>query len=124
LGGHIDGSVDTIGKSVTSRFGSDVAILGITGKKNQGKFSTFQSQGVKGLEDLVGDYLVFVNSSVDLGTRSELNTILGNALGDNVRDICEDDFGFVSKFSLAQAEQANRDNKARWINLTKGIDRE
>lgn len=124
LGGHIDGSVDTVGKSVTARFGNEVKALGITGKQNHGQFVTFQSQGVKGLEELVGDYLIFVPSGVDAATREELNRIFNAALGDNVREICEDDYGYISRISHAQTETVHQANKARWANLTKGIPRE
>jgi tripartite-type tricarboxylate transporter receptor subunit TctC len=124
LGGHIDAAVDTVGKSVTARFGPEVKALGITGRKSHGQFTTFQAQGVKGLEELVGDYLIFVPSTVDASVREELNTIFNNALGDNVKEICEDDYGYISKISFAQADVVHQANKSRWANLTKGIPRE
>lgn len=124
LGGHIDGSVDTVGKSVLGRFGPEVNVLGITGKRNIGTLKSFQSQGVKGLEELVGDYLIFVPTTVDPQVKEELNKIFNTALGDNVKEICEDDFGHMVKIQYQDAAQLHKANKMKWESITRGIVKE
>lgn len=124
LGGHIDGSVDFIGTSVTSRFGTDIKVLGITGKRNIAGYSTFQSLNVNGLENVTNDYFYFVNKSVDVATRQELNRILTNSYTEKTKFFCEDDFGQLVKTPFSQVDSINQSNKQRWEKLTSGFAKE
>jgi tripartite-type tricarboxylate transporter receptor subunit TctC len=124
LGGHIDGSVDFIGTSVTARFGNDIKILGITGKRQINGHPTFQSLKVNGLENVTNDYFFFVNKSVDVATRMELNSILTNSYTEKTKFFCEDDFGQLVKTPYAQVDSINQSNKQRWEKLTSGFAKE
>ena len=124
LGGHIDGSVDFIGTSVTSRFGTDIKVLGITGKRQINGYPTFQSLKIYGLENVTNDYFYFVNKSVDVATRQELNRILTNSYTEKTKSLCEDDFGQLVKTPYTQVDEIHKSNKARWEKLTSGIIRE
>lgn len=124
LGGHIDGSVDFIGTSVFARFGNDIKVLGITGTRSINGHPTFQSLGVKGLENVTADWTISVNKSVDLVTRQELNRIFNNAVNDRTKHFCEDDFGQISKPAFNQIDSINQANKQRWEKLTAGLARE
>lgn len=124
LGGHIDGSVDFIGSTVTSRFGSDIKVLGMTGTRSINGYPSFQSLKVKGLENLTVDYFFFVNKSVDNATRQELYTILSNSLTEKTKAICEDDFGHIVKSPFNQLDSIHQANKVLWEKQTAGIPRE
>lgn len=124
LGGHIDGSVDFIGTSVTSRFGTDIKVLGITGKRQINGYPTFQSLKIYGLENVTNDYFYFVNKSVDVDTRQELNRILTNSYTEKTKSLCEDDFGQLVKTPYTQVDEIHKSNKVRWEKLTSGIIRE
>jgi len=124
LGGHIDGSVDFIGTSVTSRFGNDIKVLGMTGTRSINNYPTFKSVNVNGLENITNDYFYFVNKSVDATTREELHKILTNAYNEKTKFLCEDDFGQIGKLGFNQIDALNQSNKTRWGDLTKGIVKE
>ena len=124
LGGHIDGSVDFIGTSSTSRFGNDIKVLGITGKRQINGYPTFQSLKVYGLENVTNDYFYFVNKSVDVATRQELNRILSNSYTEKTRFFCEDDFGQLVKTPYTQVDEIHKSNKVRWEKLTSGVIKE
>jgi tripartite-type tricarboxylate transporter receptor subunit TctC len=124
LGRHIDGSIDFIGTSSTSRFGTDIKVLGITGKRNIAGYPTFQSLKVNGLENVTNDYFYFVNKSVDVATRQELNSILTNSYTEKTKFFCEDDFGQLVKTPFSQVDSINQSNKQRWEKLTSGFAKE
>lgn len=124
MGGHIDGAVEFIGSTVTSRFGNDIKVWGITGKRSINGFPSFQSQKVKGLENLTVDFFFFVNKSVDNTTKQELYKILTDGLGEKTKSICEDDFGQLVKTPYNQLDAVHQANKATWEKLTAGIPKE
>lgn len=123
LGGHVDGSVDFIGTSVISRFGPEVKVLGITGIRQVNTFQTFQSMKIKGLEEVINDYMFFVGLNFDQETFNDIKNILDNAKGTKTKQLCEEDFGQL--FTAA----ANVDNyhimaKEKWKKLTNGLKKE
>lgn len=120
LGGHIDGSVDFIGTSVTARFGNDIKVLGLTGKRSLSGYPTFQSLQVKGLENVSNDYFFFVNKSVDTATRNELNKMITNAYTEKTKFFCEDDFGQLVTTPFNQVDNVNLSHRQRWEKLTAG----
>ena len=120
LGGHIDGSVDFIGTSVTARFGNDIKVLGLTGKRSLSGYPTFQSLQVKGLENVSNDYFFFVNKSVDTATRNELNKMITNASTEKTKFFCEDDFGQLVTTPFNQVDNVNLSHRQRWEKLTAG----
>lgn len=124
LGGHIDGAVDFIGTTVTSKFGNDVKVLGMTGTRSINGYSSFQSLKVKGLEKMTVDYFFFVNKSVDSTTRQELYKILTDALTEKTKSICEDDFGHIVKTPYNQLDAVHQSNKILWEKQTAGIPKE
>jgi tripartite-type tricarboxylate transporter receptor subunit TctC len=123
LGGHIDGSVDFIGKAVLARFDSTVNIVGISGTKRIGSYATFESMGAKGLEGVTNDYFLFVHKSVDEATKKELNSIFRQAITSSTRikELCTDDFGTVANTPYEQLTIINTGNATKWSNLASGM---
>ena len=123
IGGHIDGSVDFAGKSSTSKFATDSQVhsIGITGNKNINKYISFKNQGISGLENVTNDYIIFVDKSVDLRTRTELNSILNSAINEKVVTTCENEFGTISKIDITNSNDLHKTNKKNWTDLTKNI---
>lgn len=124
LGGHIEGSIDFIGKSALSRFDNSVKVLGITGSRNIQGFQTFGNQKIKGLDQVANDYYFFVTKKTDTALQIELNKILNNSISTKAREFCEDDFGSVTRTEINQTESLQSQNKIRWANLTQGIKQE
>ena len=124
LAGHIDGSTDFIGKSISSRFDSTVKVWGITGTKNFGTFRTFAQQQVKGLDNVTNDYFMFVSSKTDTITRQELGRLFDANINDRTKALCEDDFGTVTVTPNNRLDALHQQTKSRWIQLTQGIARE
>jgi tripartite-type tricarboxylate transporter receptor subunit TctC len=56
-----------------------VNAIGISGTKNLPNLKTFQSQGVKGFEELVGNYMMVTRTDVPSATVSEIHDILMQA---------------------------------------------
>jgi tripartite-type tricarboxylate transporter receptor subunit TctC len=123
LGGHIDGSVDFIGKAVLARFDNTVNVVGITGSKRIGPYATFESMGAKGLTGVTNDYFLFVHQSVDEATKKELNTIFRQAINSSarVKELCTDDFGTVANTPYEQLTSINTGNATRWSRLASGM---
>lgn len=124
LGGHIDGSVDFIGTTVTSRFGKDVNVLGITGKRSISGYQTFQSIKIKGLENVTNDYFFFTNKFIEYSLKQELNKILTSSYNEKTRSLCEDDFGQLGSTPFNQLDEINQTNKQQWAKLTAGLVKE
>lgn len=123
LGGHVDGSVDFIGKAVLARFDSTVNVVGVTGTKRIGSYATFESMGAKGLTGITNDYFLFVHRSVDEPTRKELNSIFRQAINNSarVKELCTDDFGTVANTPYEQLATINTGNAAKWAKLASGM---
>lgn len=123
LGGHVDGSVDFIGKSALARFDGTVNIVGITGTKRIGSYATFESTGAKGLTGVTNDYFLFVHQSVDEATKKELNSIFRQAISSSTRtrELCTDDFGTVSDTPYEQLSGINTGNASKWAKLASGM---
>ena len=124
LGGHIDGSVDWMGPSVTARFTNDVKVVGVTGTRSVNGHQTFQSLKIKGLENITVGHYFFVNKTVDDTTRQELHKILSDALTEKPKSICEIDFGQLVKTPYKQLDSVNQTNRIIWEKLTAGIPKE
>jgi tripartite-type tricarboxylate transporter receptor subunit TctC len=124
LGGHIDGAVEFVGKTVAARFDSSVHVLGITGTRSIHTYQTFQSQKIKGLEGVTNDYFMFVSDKVSTAIRGELNAIFNAALQSKTQQYCEEDYGIISRLRLEQVDILHSQSKVKWEQLTKGIVRE
>lgn len=124
LGGFVDSSVDFLGPMTLARLTSDVKVLGITGEKDFPGFTTFKSQNVRGLEQIVHAHYILVKSNVNEDVKKDLAGIFSAAIGDNVRKTCVDDFGVIEKLPYASAEKTHQANIARWEQFTKGMERQ
>lgn len=124
LAGHIDGSTDFIGKSISSRFDGSVKIWGITGTKNYASYRTFQQQQIKGLDNVTNDYFMFVSAKTDPAIRQELGKIFDASITERTRALCEDDFGTITTVPSTRLDLLHQQTKARWTQLSQGIVRE
>jgi tripartite-type tricarboxylate transporter receptor subunit TctC len=114
LSGILDTTVDWLSSYRTQ---SNLNILGITGKRSLAGAKTFQSQGIKGLDTLVTDVLVFAPKGTDDTVLRELNAILNESNADKLATLCQDDFGRVSKPSMVKASTIHQENKQKWHSL-------
>lgn len=124
LGGHVDASVDFVGKDTTVNLPKDVHVLGITGVEAQPGFKTFSRQGIKGLEGVVADYYVFVNKNMSSTLQKELHEIIKNGMINKAKSLCEVDFGYVKYTPLAEGESINLQDQKKWKELAAGVERE
>jgi tripartite-type tricarboxylate transporter receptor subunit TctC len=126
LGGYLDASVDFLGPMTLARFSEQdrVHVLGITGEKDFPGFTTFKSQNVKGLEQIVHTHYIFVKRNVSEDVKKELAGIFAAGIGDNVRKTCVADFGVIEKLPYAATEKTHQANIARWEQFTKGMERQ
>jgi tripartite-type tricarboxylate transporter receptor subunit TctC len=124
LGGHIDGSIDFLTKQTVSGLASGVSVLGITGVENHPGLKTFNRQGIKGMEEIVNDYQVFVNKNMDRNLQVELNALISSVTGGKVKTICENDFGYIKNLSLSESEKIHLRNQQKWTLITAGVEKE
>lgn len=124
LGGHVDGSTDFVGSHTLKNLAAGVTIIGITGRENQPGFKTFNRQGIKGLEEIVTDYHVYVNKDMNRKLQEELYSIIDEATDGKVKTQCENDFGYIKKTSLADSESIHLQNQRKWKLITADIEKE
>lgn len=123
LGGHIDSSVDFTGPIVTQRFTGNVSVLGITGVKSRKDMPTFQSQGIKGLDQLTSSHHVFVRNDVADSIKQELFTIFSSAINNNAKltEVCSQESGEIVPVPANRLEQINQDNIRKWSIITRNF---
>ena len=121
LGGHIDGSVDYTGKSTFARFPAEVKVVGITGTKDYPRMPTFKSQKIKGLDNVVASFYIFVPANVSKSQQEELSQIFYTAYNDGVKDKCEEDYGVIQKTPFTQLEKLNQNTQQFWQLTTKNL---
>lgn len=124
MGGHVESAVEFIGPMALARMTQDVNVVGITGQRNIGKFVTFQSQGIKGLENVVHGHYIFVKKSTPDAVKQELNAIFNTAFVDSVRQVCESDQGQLTAVPYSQTDALNNRLRENWRQLTQGMSRE
>lgn len=90
MGGHIDASIEFLKDATPWVESGSAHIVGVTGTKSN--YKTFQSQNVRGLENIVVNYHVVTNTSMDSTTINEMYDILRNSmLKQNVIDLWKND---------------------------------
>lgn len=126
MGGHLDTSVEFSGRNSTAKFDGDVKVynLGITGTRNRDNFKTFKSVGIKGLDDVTVDFILFGSKNLDTKTLQEINTIFNNAITDKVDQKCSQDHGYTSKITLFQGAEIHENSKKIWAGYTKGLEKQ
>jgi hypothetical protein len=98
--------------------------LGFTGVEAQPGVQTFNRQGIKGLEEIVTDYHVFVNKNMSSELQKELHDIINNANIGKVKIQCENDFGYIKYTPLAETENVHLQNQKKWKELTADVEKE
>jgi tripartite-type tricarboxylate transporter receptor subunit TctC len=124
MGGHVDASGDFVGKHTLPNLAKGVYVLGITGVESQPGFKTFSRQGIKGLEEVVTDYHVFVNKSMSSELQKELHDIITKATVNKVKSQCENDFGYIKYTPLADTERVHLQNQKKWKRIAADVDKE
>jgi tripartite-type tricarboxylate transporter receptor subunit TctC len=121
LAGHVDSTIEFAGKDSTARFDDKVFNMGITGKRNHGNYVSFKNQGIRGLDNIVNDFIMFADRSVDAATLTKLNSIFNQAIDQRVTKRCENEYGSILKISAPEAARLHKENKEVWADLTYGI---
>ena len=85
------------------------------------RIPTFQSQKIKGLDELVVDLFIFTNSKISVDIQKELYQILTSSHNTQTNQLCESDFGVVTKPNFNSLDKIHKENKERWKNLTSGF---
>lgn len=125
LGGHIDASVDFMSAGNLARLPADVNIIGISGTRSIGTVPSFRSLGIKGLDDLVMSYYIFVPKTIDLSIAQDLTRIFNTALAsDTVQTSCKNENGTAVSTPQAELEQLHQLNQIRWRKLTQDISKQ
>jgi tripartite-type tricarboxylate transporter receptor subunit TctC len=124
IGGHVDASGDFVGKHTLNNLVTGLYVLGITGIEAQPGFKTFNRQGIKGLEEVVTDYHVFVNKSMSSELQKELHNIITKATVGKVKSQCENDFGYIKYTPLAETERVHLQNQKKWKRIAADVDKE
>ena len=126
MGGHLDVAIEFSGRNSTGKFINDKTVknIGITGFDNRDDFRSFNSQGVKGLENVTVDFIMMVDKKTDTATLKELNSIFNQAIDSKVEKRCTDDHGFISKISLDQAKEMHQTSKSIWSKFTQGMEKQ
>lgn len=65
LGKHVDLILTIPGDALGHRDAGTLNVLGITGTQSVNNVPTFVSQGIDGIDELVGAYYIFVNNNID-----------------------------------------------------------
>jgi len=123
LGGHIDGSIEFVGKLTVDKLDAETKIVGITGNQNKGNYQTFESLGILGLTEIVNDYFIFAPSDTDDIVKKELNEILNKAINEKVTEICQDAFGETRQLSYPEATQLQKNKEKNWKTITSTIEK-
>jgi hypothetical protein len=126
MGGHVDTSVEFSGKNSTAKFMGEPKIynLGITGNHDRDAFKTFKSLGIKGLDTVTVDFILFANKKIESKTLQEINTIFNNALTVNVDQKCSQDHGYTSRITLTQGQEIHENSKKIWTDYTEGLEKQ
>ena len=124
MGGHVDASGDFVGTHTLSNLAKDVHVLGITGVETQPGYKTFSRQGVKGLEEVVTDYHVFVNKNMSSELQKELHDIIKLSTEGKVRTQCENDFGYTKYTLLSESDSIHTQNQQKWRRIAADIEKE
>lgn len=123
MGGHIDASVDFVGKMTTSTLSGDVIVIGITGTRNIDNYKTFEFLGFPGLESVVNDYIIFSNKKLNSSTQMEINEIFKNSMNSTVLKSCETAYGKYVDMSYEQLQNLNSTNISKWQTIVTSNDK-
>ena len=122
LAKHIDGNVGFVGVNNLARMPSDVTVLGITGTQNFPGLNTFASQKIKGVNNLVNGYYVFVSKNLDPAIAQDFNQIFSNAANSKTfKEVCANERGTVDTVMFSSTEKLHRNNMKEWQAVAHGI---
>lgn len=124
LGGHIDASVDLLSTGNLARLTADTKVIGMSGTRSIDGVQSFSSMRVRGLENLVNSYYIWVPRNTDRAIQQELNQIFNSAMSTKVKESCADERGVAETASLDQLSTIDRNNKANWTNLTRHLEKQ
>jgi tripartite-type tricarboxylate transporter receptor subunit TctC len=120
LGGHIDTALEFLGDSNDYTKSGTLKVLGITGTKNIEEWKTFSSLGIKGAENIVGNYQIITNKSVNTETIKEMNEIFNEAISQqNVKNVWKNDYATVPKMNYKEVVNFWESQKYFWNKIQK-----
>ena len=85
IGGVLDLNVDLPTSTLQWIETGKINVIGASGTKDYPNYKTFHNQGIKGFEDLVGNYQIVASAKTDTATVNELHAILRKASRDSGR---------------------------------------
>jgi len=85
IGGTLDLNVDLPTSTLQWIETGKINVIGASGTKDYPNYKTFHNQGIKGFEDLVGNYQIVASAKTDTATVNELHAILRKASRDSGR---------------------------------------
>lgn len=120
LGGHLDVGIDFYTAATLARLPGNVHVVGITGTRNIDNVQTFKAQGIKGLDDLVTDYFIFVPDSASDTFKKDMYDILYKAsVRGTFKNGCEEGHGqMVSPVPYDSLKKLHVNQQESWAKKT------
>ena len=85
IGGILDLNVDTPASTIQWIETGRINVIGASGTRDYPNYRTFQSQGIRGFEDLVSNYQIVASTKTDPAVVQELHSILRKAARESER---------------------------------------
>lgn len=85
IGGILDLNVDTPASTIQWIETGRINVIGASGTRDYPNYRTFQSQGIRGFEDLVSNYQIVASTKTDPAIVQELHSILRKAARESER---------------------------------------
>ena len=85
IGGILDLNVDTPASTIQWIETGRINVIGASGTRDYPNYRTFQSQGIRGFEDLVSNYQIVASAKTDPAVVQELHSILRKAARESER---------------------------------------
>lgn len=85
IGGILDINVDTPASTIQWIETGRINVIGASGTRDYPNYRTFQSQGIRGFEDLVSNYQIVASAKTDPAVVQELHSILRKAARESER---------------------------------------
>lgn len=120
IGGHLDVSIDFYNPTTLARLTNDVHVVGVTGTRNIERVPSFKAQGIKGLDDVVTEYFIFVPNSTSDTFKKDIYDILYKASTKGIfKSGCEEGYGqMISQVPYESLKKVHSSRQESWAAKT------
>jgi tripartite-type tricarboxylate transporter receptor subunit TctC len=115
-GGHIDMTVDFPKDTIQWVNNGTLKVIGATGTKTHGVFTSFKSQGISSMDRIILNYYVVVKKGTDTKTIDELHNILTTANStEKMAELWSVDYATPFNKSIKDTVALWNSQKAFWV---------